>query len=77
VTERRPLLTAAQLADLLGVTRRWVYLQVEEHQMPAYRIGERALRFDPGAVQGWLETRKVGDWKSSKSCGAPISRVPL
>jgi excisionase family DNA binding protein len=75
---RRPLLTAAELAAHLRVTRRWVYDQVESHAMPAYRLGPRALRFDLGAVEAWLEHRKVGDWRThAKPCASPISRVPL
>jgi excisionase family DNA binding protein len=74
----RPLLTAAELASHLKVTRRWIYDQVESHDMPAYRLGPRALRFDLRAVEVWLEGRKVGDWQTSpKSCVSPISRVPL
>ena len=74
----RRLLTAAELARHLRITRRWVYDQVESHGMPAYRLGPRALRFDLVAVEAWLEARKVGDWQSSpKSCVSPISRVPL
>jgi excisionase family DNA binding protein len=74
----RPLLTTAELAQHLRVTRRWVYDQVESHAMPAYRLGPRSLRFDLVAVEAWLEGRKVGDWQTApKSCVSPISRVPL
>ena len=73
----RPLVTAKEIAARLQVTSRWVYEQVDRHGMPAYRLGERALRFDPDAVQVWLEARRVGDWSGARSCGRPISRVPL
>ena len=42
----RRLLTARELAQHLSVTPRWVYLQVEQHDLPAYRLGGRALRFE-------------------------------
>jgi hypothetical protein len=55
-----------------------VYDQVESHEMPAYRLGARALRFDLVAVEKWLEARKVGEWQiPAKPCVSPISRVPL
>ena len=59
----RPLLTARELADRLGMTTRWVYLQVEQHELPAYQLG-RALRFDWSAVLRWLESRRIGAWES-------------
>ena len=71
------LLTARELAQHLAETTRWIYLQVEQHDLPAYRLGERALRFDLDAVTTWLEARKVGDWEARKCCAKPLSRVPL
>jgi excisionase family DNA binding protein len=59
----RRLLSASELAEALGVSRRWIYLQVEEHSLPAYRLG-RSLRFDPDAVYTWLESRRIGAWES-------------
>lgn len=74
----RPALdTAREIADWLRVTPRWVYQQVEQHDMPAYRLGARALRFDRAAVLDWLEATKVGNWLNVKSCAVPISHVPL
>ena len=56
-----PLLSAEQLAAALGMSRRWVYEQVEQNGLPAYKLG-RALAFELGAVRVWLERRRVGDW---------------
>jgi excisionase family DNA binding protein len=70
------LVTAKELACLLHATPRWVYLQVETNDLPAYRLG-RSLRFDLDAVEAWLDARKVGAWQGSRSCANPISRVPL
>lgn len=76
-THRVSLLTARELAAVLRVTPRWVYNEVETHGLPAYRLGPRALRFESSAVVAWLETRRVGQWETPKSCVAPISRAPL
>jgi excisionase family DNA binding protein len=66
---REPLLDAARLAEILGVTRRWVYAQVEEHGMPAYRLpGGRQLLFELSAVEAWLAVLRIGDWEP---CGEP------
>ena len=65
-----PLLTAARLAEALGVSRRWVYAQVEEHGMPVYRPpGGRTLLFRRSAVTAWLDAYRDGDW--SASCPDP------
>jgi excisionase family DNA binding protein len=62
-TSSNRLISATQLAAYLGVSRRWVYLQVEQHELPAYQLG-RALRFDWSAVLRWLESRRIGAWES-------------
>jgi len=59
-----PLLSAQQLADVLGMTRRWVYSAVEEDGLPAYKLG-RSLAFELSAVRGWLAGRRVGEWPQS------------
>lgn len=71
------LLTAGDVARHLGVSTRWIYGQVDEHQMPAYRLGDRALRFDLDAVTTWLESRKIGTWSQPDPCARPISRAPI
>jgi excisionase family DNA binding protein len=74
---KRELLSTAELAGALGVSRRWIYQQVAEHDLPAYRLGPRALRYDLNAVRAWLDQRRIGDWHPTRSCGNPISRVPI
>jgi excisionase family DNA binding protein len=56
-----PLLSAQDLATALGMTRRWVYLQVEQNGLPAYKLG-RSLAFEVSAVLAWLDARRVGEW---------------
>ena len=56
-----PLLTAEELAEALGFSRRQVYELVEQSGLPAYKLG-RALRFELSAVRGWLARRRIGEW---------------
>lgn len=53
------LLTVDQLAERLGVSTNWVYKQTSKAAyapLPAVRVG-RHLRFDPAAINHWLESR--------------------
>ena len=56
-----PILDASGLAQQLGVTRRWIYTQVEEHGLPHYRFG-KALAFEALAVRAWLDEHRAGQW---------------
>lgn len=58
------LLGADQLAARYGKTRRWVYRQVEEHGMPALKLG-RELCFQVEAVDAWLAAHRVGNWPTA------------
>jgi excisionase family DNA binding protein len=75
---REPLLSATMLAQTLGVPRRWIYAQVEAHDMPAYRPpGGRKLLFELSAVEAWLDAYRSGDW-SAESCAdaGPAAGIP-
>ena len=51
------LLTATEVADRLGVAKRWVYAHASELPF-ARRLGEGTLRFDPRGLDRWLKTRR-------------------
>jgi excisionase family DNA binding protein len=72
-----PLLDAQQLADALGMTRRWVYAQVEENDLPAYKLG-RSLAFELSAVRAWLAQRRIGEWAGAggEAPASPSMRTP-
>ncbi len=59
-----PLLSPAELALALGMSRRWVYEQVYRHGLPAYKLG-RSLAFELSAVRAWLAARRIGQWPES------------
>jgi excisionase family DNA binding protein len=53
------LLSAEDVAEILGVTTSWVYAQSRAGQIPTVRLG-RYYRYRRDAVQRWIETREVG-----------------
>jgi excisionase family DNA binding protein len=47
------MMTARQVAELLGVHENWVYDQAASGELPSYKIrGTR--RFDPDELRGWI-----------------------
>jgi excisionase family DNA binding protein len=52
--ERIPhALTAAEISELLGVSRILIYKLAKANRLPCFRIGG-CVRFDPRAVAAWL-----------------------
>ncbi len=51
------LLNPQQIADLLGMSRIWVYKQAEKGLLPFYRVGD-AIRFDPEEIEAYLESKR-------------------
>jgi excisionase family DNA binding protein len=47
--------TAYQVADYLNVRPSRIYELVLSGDIPAIKIGRRQLRFDPVAIQSWLD----------------------
>ncbi|MGH3040702.1 MAG: helix-turn-helix domain-containing protein [Gaiellaceae bacterium] len=54
------MMTARQVAELLGVHENWVYDQAAAGVLPSYKIGG-TRRFDRGEVRHWIaEHRQLG-----------------
>jgi len=47
------MMTARQVAELLGVHENWVYDQAVSGDLPSYKIGG-SRRFDPDELRGWI-----------------------
>jgi excisionase family DNA binding protein len=47
------MMTARQVAELLGVHENWVYDQAVSGELPSYKIGG-TRRFDPHELRGWI-----------------------
>ena len=58
-TGRRPLLSIAEVADLLGVNVRHVRRLVQEKRIPYVKWGH-LIRFDPDEVEAWIAEHSIG-----------------
>lgn len=56
------LLTAAEVARVLGVDRRRVYALRDGGELVAHRIGRRTLRFAPADVLRLIEAGRDEEW---------------
>jgi excisionase family DNA binding protein len=65
VTER--LLTAREIAELLGFAAGTVVDWAERGDMPAFKLGGR-LRFRESEVLAWLEERRLVSVRGASSC---------
>lgn len=57
-TTTSALLDIDALADLLGVSERFVRRLVEERRIPFLKIG-RHVRFDRAEVESWIQSSRV------------------
>jgi excisionase family DNA binding protein len=66
------LLTAAELADLLGFAAGTIVDWAEDGKVPAFKIGGR-LRFRESEVLAWLEAQRLGNGRGRSASNA----IPL
>jgi excisionase family DNA binding protein len=55
-----PLLTARQLAELLGLTAGTILDWFEDGRLPGFKLGGRVVRFRASEVEEWLEAQRRG-----------------
>ena len=65
------LLTASQLAELLGFSASTIVDWAEAGKVPAFKLGNR-LRFRVCEVEAWLETRRL----KGPGAGGEVSPTP-
>jgi excisionase family DNA binding protein len=63
------MMTAREVAELLGVHENWVYDQAASGELPSYKIGG-ARRFDPDELRGW-----IAEHREPKNDRRPRGRV--
>ena len=56
------MMTARQVAELLGVHENWVYDQAASGGLPSYKIGG-TRRFDPEELRGWIAEHREAERK--------------
>ncbi len=56
------MITARQVAELLGVHENWVYDQAASGELPSYKIGG-TRRFDPDELRGWIAEHREAERK--------------
>ncbi len=58
------LLTADDVADLMRVTRSWVYAETRRNALPHLRLG-RYVRYRRSAIDAWMITVERGPGSSA------------
>jgi excisionase family DNA binding protein len=53
------LLTVDELAAWLSTTPYSIRQRVQRRQIPFIRLGARSIRFDPAAINAWLDGQRV------------------
>jgi len=64
------LLTAEEVADMLGVPKTWVYAETRAGRMPHVALG-RYRRYHRDALAAWVAERERGPVSGSCTGGSP------
>jgi excisionase family DNA binding protein len=67
------MMTARQVAELLGVHENWVYDRAASGGLPSYKLGG-ARRFRQEEIEAWLRAQRQADQAPSRPAGP--SRAP-
>ena len=60
------LLTADDVAELMRVTRGWVYAETRRNALPHLRLG-RYVRYRRSAIEEWMRTAERGPGQRTAS----------
>lgn len=60
-----PLMTAAEVGDLLSVPESWCYAEARADRIPHVRLG-RYVRFNRAEIEAWIAERQRGPRTRSK-----------
>jgi excisionase family DNA binding protein len=70
------MMTARQVAELLGVHENWVYDQAANGALPSYKIGG-TRRFDPDELRGWIAAHREAEREPpARRDSKPKNRTP-
>jgi excisionase family DNA binding protein len=65
---------AYAVADLLGMSPRWVWQQVRDGTLPCIRFGRRAIRFDPAEIEAWVQQHHISKGSKEHYEHSPVPR---
>ena len=68
-----PLLTARQVAELLGVSAETVLRWTRRGELPAIRLPSGAIRYRPDGLDRWLLDRTTTAGDATEECHLPQS----
>jgi predicted DNA-binding transcriptional regulator AlpA len=54
MTTTTNLLSAQQVADMMGYEVHWVWNKVKAGEIPHFRLSPKNIRFDPVEIEAWL-----------------------
>lgn len=56
------LLTSKQVAEMLGLTVKAIYMKVYRNELPHVKFGtgNASLRFDEAEIQSWIDAHRKG-----------------
>jgi len=57
-TTEEKLLTVLEAAEVLGVSKSWVYQAVARGHLPAFKVG-RKLKFARAKLAAWLQSQET------------------
>lgn len=60
-----PMLDVMQAAEILGVSREWVYKLAGRGELPHYRLG-RSIRFRRSELEAFLEAARRGGHRTAR-----------
>jgi excisionase family DNA binding protein len=66
--DRDQLLTADDVAELMRVTRAWVYAETRRDRLPHLRLG-RHVRYRRAAIEAWMRTVERGPSQPRERAG--------
>lgn len=60
---RSDIMSATEVADLLGIARPTVYAWAREGRMPSVRLGPRKILFRRSSIAQWIENHEREPWE--------------
>src|SRR5262249_50876685 len=74
LAQRGTALTVKEVAEVLNVSERLIYQQVQIGEIPHFRIGA-AVRFEPAALGKWLHGKLDGAGRTEEQACAMTGRL--